>query len=67
MVELWINYWSGDFFVGTFESKEAAEKHYNGHKGRYRDYRGEKHGFPYGTPIYIEHEGKDGTTNKKSH
>ena len=56
MVELWINYWSGDFFVGTFKSQEAAEKHYNDHKGRYRDYRGEKHGFPYGTPIYIEHK-----------
>ena len=54
MVELWVNYWSGDFFVGRFPDKAAAEAHFNDHKERYRDFRGEKHGFPYGTPIYQE-------------
>ena len=56
MVELWINYWSGDFFAGTFKDQIVAEKHFNEHKENYRDYRGEKHGFPYGTPIYKERE-----------
>ena len=52
-VELWINYWSGDFFVGIFESKAAAEKHFEENKGHYRDYRGEEHGYSYGTPLYM--------------
>ena len=56
MVELWINYWSGDFFAGTFKDQIAAEKHFNEHKENFRDYRGEKHGFPYGTPFYKECE-----------
>ena len=53
MTELWIDYWSGSFFVGVFPNEIAARKYFNKHKERYRDYRGEKHGFPYGTPIYI--------------
>ena len=46
-----VNYWSGDFFVGTFDTKKAAKEYFEKNKGRYRDYRGEKHGFPYGTPL----------------
>lgn len=56
MIELWVNYWSGDFFVGTFKSQSEAEQHFNKNKERYRDYRGEKHGFAYATPIYKEQE-----------
>ncbi len=56
MVELYINYWHGDFFVGIFDSENSAKEHYEKHKYRYRDYAGEKHGFPYGTPIYVECE-----------
>lgn len=54
MIELWVNYWSGDFFVGYFEDKDSAENHYNDNKERYRDERGAKHGYPYATPIYQE-------------
>ena len=54
MFKLWVNYWSGAFFVGSFPNKAAAEAHFRDHKERYRDLRGEKHGFPYGTPIYQE-------------
>ncbi len=46
-----VNYWSGDFFVGNFPTKREAKEHFEKNKGRYRDYRGEKYGFPYGTPI----------------
>ena len=46
-----VNYWSGDFTVGTFESKKAAKEYFEKNKGRFRDYRGEKYGFPYGTPL----------------
>lgn len=54
MVELWVNFWSGDFFVGQFKTQTAAEEHFNKHKESFRDYRGEKYGFTYGTPTYIE-------------
>lgn len=54
MIELWVNYWSGDFFVGYFEDKDSAENYYNDNKERYRDERGAKHGYPYATPIYQE-------------
>lgn len=57
MVELWVEYWSGkDICVGHFLNKVAAETHFNSHKESYRDAQGEKHGFPYGTPIYRKFE-----------
>ncbi len=58
MIKLYINYWHGEFFVGTFRNYETAEKYYENHKGSFRDYAGEKHGFPYGTPIYVKMEEK---------
>lgn len=57
MVELRVEYWSGeDVFVGDFPNKATAETHFNSHKESYRDGQGEKHGFPYGTPIYRKFE-----------
>ena len=55
MIELWINYWHGDFFVGIFPSIQSAQEHFEKHKENYRDYKGEKHGFPYATPYYVYH------------
>ncbi len=51
MIELWVNYWSGDFFVGHFPDITSAQKYFEDHKERFRDYRGEKFGFPYATPF----------------
>ncbi len=53
-VNLYINYWHGKFFMGNFSDRATAEKHYNANKERYRDYAGEKYGYPYGTPVYVE-------------
>ena len=51
MIELWVNYWNGDFFVGHFSDIASALKYFEDHKERFRDYKGEKFGFPYATPF----------------
>lgn len=53
MVELHINYWNGDSYVGTFDSREQAEEYFKENKDKFRDYSGEKYGFPFGTPLYL--------------
>lgn len=53
MVELYVSYWNGEFYVGVFENEDSALKFYETNKGKYRDYRGEKFGFPYATPIFV--------------
>lgn len=59
MVDLYVNYWNGDFFVGHFENQEAAEKYYTEHKARFFDEKGAKHGFPYAIPLYDHKTIKD--------
>ena len=58
MVELRVEYWNGeDIRVGDFPNKAVAETYFNSHKEEnYRDDQGEKHGSPYGTPIYRKFE-----------
>ena len=57
---MYVNYFSGDFFVGNFPTKKQAKEHFEKNKSRYRDYRGEKYGFPYGTPIITKIDSKRG-------
>lgn len=52
MVELWVNYFSGDFFVGTFENESDAQQYYDDNKEEFIDYRGIECGHKYGTPIF---------------
>lgn len=52
MVELWVNYLSGDFFVGTFNNESEAQKYFDDNKEEFIDYRGIKCGFNYGIPIF---------------
>lgn len=37
-VDLYVNYWRGDFYVGRFRSVDAAKKYYSEHKESFRDY-----------------------------
>lgn len=52
-VDLYANYWSGDFYIGNFEDKEKAFEYFENNKGNFRDYRGRKYGFPYATPYVV--------------